>query len=1338
MNGDRWVRMQQLFEEALRLPPGKRTAFVQQACGNDAELRAELESLLEHDSRAGEDFLLPPERSREAIRQALEHVRLETADEAVEGPDPLIGQRIGRYHIKARIAAGGMAVVYEAVQQRPHRVVALKVMKPQIAARSAVRRFEFEAQVLARLRHPNIAQVFEAGTHELGGARVLFFAMEYIPGARDIIEYATRKGLGIRERLELFLGVCDAVHHGHARGVIHRDLKPSNILIDASGRPKVIDFGVARATDSDLALTTQQTHIGQLVGTIQYMSPEQCDADPHEIDTRSDVYSLGVVLYELLSGTLPYDATGSTIYRAAKVIQEREPRRLGSVKPRLAGDLETIVHKALEKDRERRYASAAELAADIRRYLAGEPITARPPSAWYVLRKFAGRHRAAFVASLLVLLTLVGAVAVSSVFALVARRQRNAALLAERDARRAERQARQSENVARRERRRARFRAYTSRLSAAQGAWADDDPATARRMLELADKDLRGWEWRHLMSRMDQSLGVVAEVPVRFRDLAIDPTARRCAVLAWDEGRPGEITVVDLRSGTLSSRFVLRGIQSVRIGWSRDGRRLAAAGPVGPDVRRSVIMLWDATALPAEKLIARWQVGHCDGDGFAFHPSLAVLAVGFGDGTVGLWDLRDTGRLATDGGDVVPPDIVLAGPTRNVWCLAYSPDGCWLAAGTADNLIYVWDVERALAERGVRQPVIVFAGHDDHVRGLDFSPDARLLASGSVDGTIRLWDFAAAAAAAQVPGADRPISPGRTLGVLTGHSAPVHDVVFDPGGQRLISCGADRTIRVWDVRADAPVSDARGRHFYRVARRRLINTLRGHARPVRRLRVLPDGRIVSGGEDGTVRLWAQDAEDIPRLREHFSSVFSVAFTPDGRYVLSGGGANDDCLAVWDPRTCTPVSRTYLRNGETISGIVCWRSRLEATWLAAVTHSGRERDREGRLLIWRLDAQGQPGRPVFARDHRGPTPTSGELYRGYCTLTVSRDGSRLATADMTGAIEVWDVSDPAEPRRLARMQADREETWALAFLDTGGRWLVSGQGSWLGKPASGKACPLRLWDVDNQTLVAAYGAHTDSIIDAAVSPSGDLLATASCDQTVRLWSIDRSAGRLTIRPLEVLHGHADYVYAVAFHPTERRLASGARDGTIKVWDYAAGAEVATLRGQKGAVKRLAFSPDGRILASASGGQQGADNVVWLWEAPDQAAGDAGPSADGSGAQLGAIRYRRAVAYRARNAVWELFQTPVPSLAEARDRLADPRQTPLPDQVRSFALEHFELLLPHPRWFYLRAEPVVGVPGLSREAYEKALIWARQAADMALENALYRDAVEDLAERAGQRP
>jgi serine/threonine protein kinase len=274
--------------------------------------------------------------------------------------------------------------VYEAEQDQPRRAVALKVIKPGLVSSELLRRFEQESQALARLQHPAIAQIYEAGTADAGFGPQPFFAMELVRG-QSLLD-ADQRRLSVRQRLELMVKICEGVQHAHQRGLIHRDLKPGNILVDETGQPKILDFGVARVTDSDLG-ATRQTDVGQLVGTLAYMSPEQVLADPLELDTRSDVYALGVILYELLAGRLPYELSAQPL-EAARIIREQDPAPLSSISRVYRGDIETITAKALEKDKARRYASAAGLAADVQRYLRDEPITARPPSASYQLRKF--------------------------------------------------------------------------------------------------------------------------------------------------------------------------------------------------------------------------------------------------------------------------------------------------------------------------------------------------------------------------------------------------------------------------------------------------------------------------------------------------------------------------------------------------------------------------------------------------------------------------------------------------------------------------------------------------------------------------------------------------------------------------------------------------------------------------------------------------------------------------------------------------------------------------------------------------------------------------------------
>jgi tetratricopeptide (TPR) repeat protein len=391
-------RLSRIFLKACMLEPEERAAFLDQACTGDASLRREVEAMLSQDAGTGASERL--DRPVRGVAETPEH-------EAESAPSP---KGIGRYRILDRIGEGSMGVVYRARQENPDRDVALKVIGQGMPTAEMLRRFEVETQVLGRLQHPGIAQIIEAGVTDSGQGSRPFFAMEYVEGL-PLTSYASKRGLGIRERLELMIRVCDGVQHAHQRGVIHRDLKPANVLVDGAGQPRILDFGVARLMEPDGNMTAH-THHGVLIGTLGYMSPEQVRGDAAEVDTRADVYSLGAVCYELLTGRLPHDLGGASLPEAIRRIAETPARRLSSDRRSFASDLETIVARALESDRERRYGSASELAADLRRFLADEPIAARSPSALDHVRKLVARNRlvSGLVAALILALAGFGVV----------------------------------------------------------------------------------------------------------------------------------------------------------------------------------------------------------------------------------------------------------------------------------------------------------------------------------------------------------------------------------------------------------------------------------------------------------------------------------------------------------------------------------------------------------------------------------------------------------------------------------------------------------------------------------------------------------------------------------------------------------------------------------------------------------------------------------------------------------------------------------------------------------------------------------------------------------------
>jgi non-specific serine/threonine protein kinase/serine/threonine-protein kinase len=368
--------------------------------------------------------------------------------------------------------------VYEAEQDNPRRRVALKVIRSGLVSPDLLKRFAQEAEILGRLNHPGIARIYEAGVAEDGQP---YFALEHIRGTA-LDEYARHRSLTLPERLELLAKVCDAVQHAHDQGVIHRDLKPSNILVEETGQPRVLDFGVARATGTDLG-TTRGTQTGQLLGTLSYMSPEQVTAHPAAVDARSDVYTLGVILFELLAQRLPYSLDNLPLPEAARVIREQEPARLGAIDKRFRGNVETIVAKALEKEPARRYQSAAELAVDIRRHLKHEPILARPVGvaerAWAWARRRPTLSAAYALATLAAALGLGGGLAVWSwQVAEGARGEADRARQAEADAKEKLDQV-----------------LYLHRVQLAYREWLNNDLARARRLLAECPPTRRHWEW---------------------------------------------------------------------------------------------------------------------------------------------------------------------------------------------------------------------------------------------------------------------------------------------------------------------------------------------------------------------------------------------------------------------------------------------------------------------------------------------------------------------------------------------------------------------------------------------------------------------------------------------------------------------------------------------------------------------------------------------------------------------------------------------------------------------------------------------------------------------------
>ena len=732
MTEKRLQKARSIFDKLVELPDEQRGPVLVAECAGDTQLRAFVEELLANDDGGMGEFLATP-----AFQANM--------DPASTDVDSL-PQRIGRYEIIRVIGEGGMGTVYEAKQENPRRLVALKVIRPGMATSNVLRRFKQEADVLGQLQHPGIAQIHEAGmaevTTEVGsGARHPFFAMELIRGG-ELHEYVDNARLGIRERLELVARVCDAVQHAHQKGVIHRDLKPGNILIDETGQPKILDFGVARATDAAMQTLTLQTGVGQLIGTLPYMSPEQVAGDSRQLDTRSDVYALGVILFELLSGYLPHEVRNLSIPQAVRKIREDEPQHLGSIDRTLGGEVEIMVARSLEKDKTRRYQSASDLAGDIRRHLRGEAIEARRDSVLYVFRKTVARYRGWVAAGglLIVLLATFGIISFEQ-----ARKNR---LLAVREA-----AARGRADVAA-----ARLAAELiesnierGRLYTRTGNFLGAENLIWREHLANPRSNHSYWALWELYSR-NPSLATFNAHDLELKGTAFSADGRTFISCSLD----GTVKIWDAETYQLIVDLKGRGSAMRTVAYSSDSRWIASAGVDG------VVMVWDATTYRLEHTLR----GH---DGPVHVVSFAAngrhLISGSEDTTVSVWDVEE--------GTCVN---VLQEHPAPVCAICFNREAEIMATCSYDGTIKFW---KGLAGPSIRT-LVDDAGATD---AMTFSADGQKLATGDRDRVIKLWNLT-----------DPPSV--EILGTPTnGH---VRHLAFGPHDETLFSGGWYRMDR-WDL-----------------------------------------------------------------------------------------------------------------------------------------------------------------------------------------------------------------------------------------------------------------------------------------------------------------------------------------------------------------------------------------------------------------------------------------------------------------------------------------------------------------------------------------------------------
>ncbi len=1140
-----------------------------------ARLRAQdpaLESLVRLLLR-GDAAPLPVESLADDIRAAAEASSLRGFGEAR-------GSMVGRYRLLERIGEGGFGVVFAAEQTEPvKRRVALKIVKLGMDTRQVIARFEAERQALALMDHPNIAKVFDAGATETGRP---YFVMELVRGL-PITQYCDTRRLAIAERLQLFARVCDAIQHAHQKGVIHRDIKPTNVMVTEMGEqivPKVIDFGIAKATHATLTEKTLFTEMRQMIGTPEYMSPEQASVSGLDIDTRTDVYSLGVLLYELLAGATPFDSRrlrSAAYAEVQRIIREEdpprpstrlsglntrqsiasaraiEPTRLGTM---LRGELDWVVMKCLEKDRSRRYDSAGSLMRDVQRFLIGAAVQAVPPSIAYRLRKTARKHRVAVVGGSLLTLALLAGLAGTSLGFLNAERQRKLAVTESIRAGQERDRADENATHALATEALATRQAYSASLMSASSATEGVQYASARAFLDAAPQRLRGWEWRVLDAKLDSS--------IRTCPIAAKPRSGQGTDLILHPDGQSFFTV-DYLGNPTAQRWDLA-----------SGRLLQSFPP--PD--------------PSKELCHNRALLSPDGRRLTTVPNFQ--AMGPGSFAIETWDLSTRERTRAE--IACPKDShvrtivsrdgsrIFAYALERVWSARVAP--AEMKEGSAGPAIPSILAERPLAQQtyprainhadtvvaesiesapyGLRlrdmetlAPTIELAW-STMVQNVSFSNDDRWLGVAGNEDTARVYDLAA----------------NPPTYVALKHPYRVDNIRFSPDASLVATIALDRAIRIWD----------------RVSGR-LLSTYPSETLDPWALMFMPDGKTVAGWESsGAVRFWDVTAESATVLRGHKSIVSRVKFAngnPAGIIVSSsweGADGSTGIVRFWDAESGEEVGIYHGQLGDIVFGMdVSDDGRLAAIAIRnirvlAATPGGEPTGRTDIIdlttgqRVATSPSRRTPSRVTFGRDAQSVIVSE---YDNHSTLADqlhvldARSGAVLRTRDLDPKSHWMSVRSP-DGKTFAALPTSRGAAVA-SNADRPGTMLI----------------------LDARTLetVREIDQIPEAQMSLAFSPDGTRIATGGADGAVRIFAVE------TGKVLASASGQGMEVLTLSFSPDGSRLASAGIDRMVRIWDAASLDPLAAFAGHAGHIGCVDWDADGHRLVSCSG-----DSTVRVWE-PD---------------------------------------------------------------------------------------------------------------------------------------